>query len=124
MGSPRCPEIWAVRSSELVLGGVERAGHQLLAWYAGGLRQALRLRSRWREARVARGKSGRPCYNRTRKREGRKISPAVSGTLRIGKERRDRENRSAPRLYYVSRQRQTDSRRRSRANGNFKECPR
>src|SRR5262245_57145074 len=42
-------------SGELVVGGVERARHQLLAWYTGGVSQVIRLRGRWFETSAAYG---------------------------------------------------------------------
>ena len=44
VGSPRGAAIRRERSQDLVLGSVERAGHRLLAGYAGGIPEAVRLR--------------------------------------------------------------------------------
>ena len=48
-------KIWQGRSRDLVLGGMERAEHRLLARHARGVSQALRLRCRRPEARAPGG---------------------------------------------------------------------
>ena len=58
---PSCRrEVRPARGRHLVVGGMERAGHRLLARHAGRVHEALRLRRRWAQARAADGPDRRP----------------------------------------------------------------
>ena len=87
----------------LVLGGLERAEHPLLARTPQEY-QALRLCRRRREAGPALGPSRRPARRRNQVARGHQVSPRLPRSLLARQERRHRQGRLTARLRGVSRQ--------------------
>src|SRR5688500_5118110 len=88
----------------MVLAGLERAEHHVLARFTPGLFQALRLCNQWGTPCVADRESRRPAYGR---RPRWKISRAVSRTLCARHELLHGKNWFAARLRWVPRERFT-----------------
>ena len=100
-----CVERYGQRGGrELVLGGLERAGHRLLARHARGVPQAVRLRRRRREARAADGAGRRPARHRPERRADAAVPARLPRALPARHELRDRQDRLAARLRRLPRQ--------------------
>ena len=105
------------RSRELVVGGLERARHRLLAGDAGGVPEAVRLRGGWPQACAADGADRRTARDRSQRCEDAAAAARFHRTLSPRHELRDRKDRLAPRLRRIPRQRRAPSGGRSRPHG-------
>src|ERR1700685_4466615 len=92
------------RSSDLVVGSVERTRHWLLEGDARRVFQALRLYGRGRATSVARGEHWWAGQRRGRQSESGGFSPLISRSLCTSEKLRYRRRRSAARLHQLSSQ--------------------
>ena len=84
------------RGRDVVLGGLERAEHPLLAGDARGVPQALRLRRRRREAGAALGQGRRPARRRHQDARGHEVPPGLPRSLPARHEPRHGQGSGSP----------------------------
>ena len=101
------------RGGAVVLGGLERAEHRLLARHTGGVSQTPRLRHRRRAPRPADGAGGRAGRGRQRREVHARLPRALPARHQL----RDRAGRHAPGFRLVSRQGRADDHQRPRPHG-------
>ena len=104
VGPPLRREVRPGGSRELVVGGLERARHRLLARDARGVPEALRLRRRRPEARAADGAHRRAARHRAQRPADAGVPARVSRALPARHQLRDRQDRLAARLRRLPRE--------------------